>query len=365
LRTRPDFAFLSLVRGRGAEANPPNRFERLRYEPAPEPPDPDAPPRDPATELLRDPSRSIVATNASPDVGFDASVNPYRGCEHACAYCYARPTHEYLGFSAGLDFETKILVKERAPELLRRALAAPSWHPRVVALSGVTDCYQPAERGLRITRGCLEVLRDFRNPVVIVTKSWLVTRDADLLAELARDGCASVCLSVTTLDPQLQHLMEPRAARPAKRLAAIEALARAGVPVGVLVAPVIPGLTDHEIPAILGAAAGAGAAFAGKVLLRLPHGLPELFESWLERHAPGRKDKVLRRLRALHGGRLYDSRFGARQTGAGLFARQIEDLFALACRRHGLAREGPTLSTAAFRRPGAGAAQLDLFAGSG
>jgi DNA repair photolyase len=352
------------MRSRGVEENPPNRFERLRYEPEPLPPDPEDPPADPATELLRDPSRSIVATNASPDVGFDASVNPYRGCTHACVYCYARPTHEYLGFSAGLDFETKILVKEHAPELLRRALAAPSWRPRVLALSGVTDCYQPAERSLRITRGCLEVLRDFRNPVAVVTKSWLVTRDADLLAELAAHGCASVCVSVTTLDPALQRVMEPRAARPAKRLAAIEALARAGVPVGVLVAPVIPGLTDHEIPAILAAAAAAGAGFAGKVLLRLPHGLPELFEGWLARNFPERKGKVMRRLRALHGGRLYDSRFGARQTGAGLFARQIEDLFALACRRHGLAREGPTLETAAFRRPGeeAGRRQLDLFA---
>jgi DNA repair photolyase len=352
---------------RGTGLNPTSRFERLRREADPDLVDPaplgddgeEEPASDPRTLFLRDPSRTIVATNQSPDVGFDASVNPYRGCEHGCVYCYARPTHEYLGFSAGLDFETRILVKEEAPELLRRALAAKSWRPQPLALSGVTDPYQPAERRLGVTRRCLEVLLEFRNPVVIVTKSAIVTRDADLLAALAGFGCASVSISVTSLDPRLQQLMEPRASRPAKRLAAIEALAKAGVPVGVLVAPVIPGLTDHEVPAILKAAADAGAGFAGTVLLRLPHGVKELFDDWLARHFPERRGRVLARLRELRGGRLYDPSFFQRQRGQGLFADSMRDLFELACRRAGLATRWPELAVDAFRRPGP--AQGTLF----
>jgi len=350
-------------RARGTESNPQSRFDKLRYdaslasEPAPlelgEEPDPD-----PRTVLLRDPTRSIIARNESPDVGFEASVNPYRGCEHSCTYCYARPTHEYLGWSAGLDFETKILVKHDAPALLRKALTSPRWKPTPLALSGVTDAYQPAERKLGLTRRILEVLVEFRNPVVVITKSWTVTRDADLLAELAAHGAASVMLSVTSLDPALQRVMEPRAAPPRLRLAAIERLARAGVPVGVMVAPIVPGLTDHEIPKILEAAAGAGAGFAGRVVLRLPHGVKELFSEWLERHFPERREKVLNRLRALHGGRLYDSGFGHRQRGEGVFADQIGLLFDASRRRAGLAARGPQLSTAAFRRPGA---QRELF----
>lgn len=343
------------MRARGAPGNPPNRFERLHLEPEAEDSglvgEPGEPRPDPRTELRVDPSRSIVANNESPDVGFDASVNPYRGCEHGCAYCYARPTHEYLGFSAGLDFETRILVKRDAPALLRQALSARSWKPRVLALSGVTDPYQPAERRLRLTRGCLEVLASFRNPVTVVTKSWLVTRDGDLLSAMAEVDAAAVCLSITTLDPDLQRRLEPRASTPGRRLAAIEALARAGIPTGVLVAPVIPGLTEHELPAILRAAAGAGARFAGRVVLRLPHGVKELFDDWLAREEPGRRAKVLARLRALHGGRLYDSSFGARQRGGGVFADSIDALFALGCRRAGLATRAPALSAAAFRRP--------------
>lgn len=350
------------MRARGAKDNPPNRFERLSYEPSEEPWEAGEPAPDPRTELLKDPSRTIVATNSSPDIGFDASVNPYRGCEHGCIYCYARPTHEYLGFSAGLDFETRILVKERAPELLRQKLASSRWKPQVLVMSGVTDPYQPAERQLEITRRCLEVLAEFRNPVSIITKSWLVTRDLDVLGVLARHHAVSVAISVTTLDPQLQHVMEPRASRPAKRLAAVETLAREGIPVGVMVAPVIPGLTDHEIPSIVEAAGRARAAFASKVLLRLPHGLGPLLEDWLEEHFPERKEKVLNRMRALRGGRLYDPRFRVRQTGEGLFADQIEGLFAMACRRAGLRRQGPTLSVEAFRRAGtAGNTQLELF----
>ena len=344
-------------------ANPPNRFERVHVAEMPElgfGASHEDPPEDPRTELLVDPSRTIVASNDSPDVGFAASVNPYRGCAHGCAYCFARPTHEYLGYSAGLDFSTKILVKPRAAELLRKQLLSPSWKPQVLAMSGVTDPYQPAERRLRITRGCLEVLAEFKNPVAIVTKGFLVTRDADLLAELARANAAAVMISLTTLDAELQRKMEPLASPPSKRLAAIEALARAGVPVGVMAAPTIPGLTDHELPAILQAAASAGASSAGFVVLRLPHGVKELFADWLSEHFPERREKVLNRLRALHGGALYDSRYAHRQRGAGEFAAQIEALFELGRKRAGLARRGPELSTAAFRRPGV-VDQLSLF----
>jgi len=345
------------MRPPGTPSNPPNRFERRRVDL-----DPVFEPRAaefPGIEMIRDPSRLIVASNHSPDVGFDASVNPYRGCSHACPYCFARPFHEYLGYSAGLDFETKILFKPEAPALLRRTLASPRWEPKTLALSGVTDCYQPAERTLRITRGCLGVLAEFRNPAMIVTKACLVTRDVDLLAELAAFDAASVAISVTSLDRSLQRILEPGASPPAKRLQAIETLARAGVPVGVLVAPVIPALNDHEIPRIVEAVASAGAGWARKVLLRLPHGVAGLFSEWLERHFPARRKKVLSKLRALRGGKLYDARFGTRQTGEGFYAEQTEALFELALRRHGLGRQGPRLSAAAFRR--SGPEQLDLL----
>src|SRR5512143_638830 len=233
-------------RGRGTPENPPNRFERLAYLPILESPDDvDGAVK---TQYLKDASRSVITFNDSPDVGFDASINPYRGCEHGCSYCYARPFHEYLGFSAGLDFETKILVKEDAPELLRKELASPKWRPRIVAISGVTDAYQPIERKLQLTRRCLEVLAEFRNPVIIVTKNQLVTRDIDLLRELASFDAAAVCVSVTSLDADLARVMEPRTSSPANRLEAIQALAEAGIPVRVLVAPTIPGLTDHAMP---------------------------------------------------------------------------------------------------------------------
>lgn len=347
----------SPIRGRGAAGNPANRFERISYVPDPECTDPEDPA--PETQFLTDTSRSIIAYNDSPDVGFDASLNPYRGCEHGCIYCYARPTHEYLGFSAGLDFETKILVKEDAPDLLRGELASARWNPQVVAISGVTDPYQPVERRLMLTRRCLEVFLEFRNPVALVTKNYLVTRDLDLLAELARYDAASVTLSVTTLDGDLSRIMEPRTSHPNRRLAAVEALAQEGVPVGVLVAPVIPGLTDHEIPAILTAVARAGASFAGYTPVRLPHAVASLFEEWLTRHYPDKKEKVLNRIRAIRGGKLNDSRFGSRMQGEGIFAEQIAELFSLACRKAGLSEEGPDLSTAAFRRPSG--PQLPLF----
>jgi DNA repair photolyase len=344
--------------GRGTASNPPNRFTPLWHVRNPEWTDPEDPA--PTTQFFKDTARSILTSNTSPDVGFTYSINPYRGCEHGCIYCYARPTHEYLGFSAGLDFETQILVKHDAPDLLRRALAAPHWHPQVVALSGVTDPYQPVERHLHLTRRCLEVLAAFRNPVVVVTKSALVTRDVDILQALARERAAAVFLSVTTLDGRLARLLEPRASQPTRRLAAMDTLAQAGVPVGVLVAPVIPGLTEHELPAILAAAARVGAQYAGYVTLRLPHGVAALFEEWVRHHVPTKQAKILQRLRALRGGTLNDSRFGTRMQGEGVLAEHIAGLFALGCRKAGLQERDLQLSTAAFRRPTG--TQLSLFA---
>lgn len=344
-----------LIRGRGATTNPAGRFEKLAYLP-----DPDALQSEEQrvkTQFLRDSSRSLITYNDSPDVGFEASVNPYRGCEHGCAYCYARPTHEYLGFSAGLDFETKILVKEDGPDLLRQELSSTSWKPKVVAISGVTDPYQPIERKLELTRRCLEVFLEFRNPAAVVTKNHLVTRDVDLLAELARFNAAAVRVSITTLDANLARAMEPRTSKPDDRLKAIEALAKAGVPTGVMVAPIIPGLTDHEVMSIISAAAEAGATHASYIVLRLPHGVKDLFEEWLELNLPDRKKKVLSHIRSVRGGKLNDPRFGSRMRGEGAYAEQIRAMFHLGCKKSGIVARGPELSTAAFRRPG----QLGLF----
>ncbi len=278
--------------------------------------------------------------------------------------CYARPFHEYLGFSAGLDFETRIMVKEDAPELLQRELAAPGWRPQVIAMSGVTDCYQPIERKLELTRRCLAVLAACRNPVAVITKNALVRRDADLLGELARHGAASVSLSVTTLDPELAQRMEPRTSHPRRRLEAIAELSAQGIPCSVMVAPVVPGLTDHEMPAILKAAREAGAVSAGFVPLRLPGAVAGLFEAWLAEHFPDRREKVLNRVRSLRGGRLNDPSFGSRMHGEGIFAEQMRALFETTCRRLGFPEERPELSTAAFRRPrDPDDPQLELFAG--
>ncbi len=495
------------ITGRGAAANPKNRFEKIEVEP--DPAETGDEPR-PETVYLRDHSRSIIATNNSPDIGFDASINAYRGCSHGCVYClqgdtpilmadgttrrledvqvgdeiygtvergayrrytktrvldywgvrrsafrvtladgtrlvaggdhrfltdqgwkfvtgamrgdgqrpcltsndnlmgtgtlafvpydlegrivqsnanlqvisiepletmplfdittgtgdfiadgvvshncYARPTHEYLGLSAGLDFESKVLVKEDAPGLLRRQLSSPRWDPKVLSMSGVTDPYQPVEKKLGITRGCLEVLAEFRNPVVIVTKNHLVTRDTDLLSELAGHGAAAVAVSLTTLDDDLRRVMEPRTSRPVRRLAAIRKLADAGIPVGVMTAPVIPGLNDHELPDLLSAAADAGATFAGYVPVRLPGAVAPLFEDWLERHFPDRKGKVLGRIRSMRGGRLNDPEFGLRMKGGGVYAEHVSRLFGVSCRRAGIERgRFPKLSTASFRNEG-------------
>ena len=362
---------LPVVPGRGAATDPPNRFERLHVEMDP-PAGPEGEGPGPVTEFLLDRPRRIVARNESPDVGFERSVNPYRGCEHGCIYCYARPTHEYLGLSSGLDFERRIFARPDAPILLRRELADPSWTPETVVLSGVTDPYQPGEARLRITRGCLEVLAEARNPVAVVTKNHLVTRDTDLLLELAGHGAAAVTLSITSLRRDLQKTLEPRTASPKARLKAVETLAEAGIPVGVNVAPVIPGLTDEELPAILAAAASAGATAAGYILLRLPHAVAPLFSRWLSDHVPDRAEKVMNRIRACRSGRLNDPRFGSRMKGQGIFAEQVEALFRVESRRLGLEGARRPLSTQAFRRPtpppsdpDRNAPQLDLFSSNG
>ena len=326
-----------------------NRFERLALDYEPEA-DEAAVGR--ATMVYRDDSRTIISTNDSPDIPFAASLNPYRGCEHGCIYCYARPTHEYLGLSTGLDFESRLFAKLQAPDLLREALGRRSWTPTALALSGVTDPYQPVERGLRITRGCLEVLAVARHPVGVVTKSALVTRDVDVLGELARVGAVHVALSITTLDETLRRRLEPRAATAERRLDAIATLAAAGVPAGVMVAPVIPGLTDHEIPRILERAAAAGATSAGFVMLRLPHGVSDLFVDWLRTHYPEREAKVLGRVRDVRGGALTDPRFGSRMRGSGPYAEMIERSFRMARQRAGLDHRLAPLATDAFRRPG-------------
>ncbi len=340
-------------RGRGASENPPGRFERLEIES--ELP----PPGRVETRFFDDTSRSVLARNDSPDVPFDVSVNPYRGCEHGCIYCYARPTHEYLGFSAGLDFETRILVKRDVAVVLERELGKRSWRPQVLGISGVTDPYQPVERRLGLTRECLEVLVRCRNPVAIITKNALVERDADLLAELADVNAAVVYLSVTTLDAELARRMEPRTSHPERRLEAIAHLTARGVPCGLLMAPVVPGLTDHEIPAVVEAAADAGVRWARYIPLRLPGAVSGLFQSWLEEHYPDRKSKVLAALQDIRGGRLNDSRFGSRMRGEGVRADQMAALFEGARRRSGLSEVRATLSGEHFRRPGGD--QLGLF----
>ncbi|SRR5690606_22140303 len=345
-------------RGRGAAVNPPNRYERFHLEPDPAALDDDER-RHVPTQLFRDTSRTILARNGSPDIPFTWGLNPYRGCEHGCVYCYARPSHEHLGFSAGLDFESRIVVKPDAPRLLAETFRKPSWEPAVVSMSGNTDAYQPVERRLTITRGCLEVFARHRNPVAIVTKNALVLRDRDLLQELAAHDAVHVYVSLTSLRDDLAGAMEPRASRPAARLKAVAGLAEAGVPVGVFLAPLVPGLTDEEVPALLQAAADHGARTAHYQLLRLPGPVEGLFEEWLRRTYPDRAEAVLNRLRALRGGPLNDARFGHRMRGSGPWAAVLDRLFKTNRARLGLDGSLPPLSTAHFRRLAGG--QIGLF----
>ncbi|NKB48143.1 MAG: PA0069 family radical SAM protein [Alphaproteobacteria bacterium] len=327
-------------KSRGAISNREGRFERLHSEHiddgwtnaddlAADPPRLD-------TQVLRDTSRTVIARNQSPDIGFDRSINPYRGCEHGCIYCFARPTHAWLGLSPGLDFETKLFAKPDAAEILRRELASPRYQPRTIAMGTNTDPYQPIERRLQITRQILEVLAEHDHPVSIVTKSHLVCRDIDILGPMAAKGLASVSVSVTTLDQKLARAMEPRAAPPERRLATLTELARADIPTGVMVAPVIPALTDHELEAILIRARQAGAKRAGYIVLRLPLELKELFQEWLAEHVPDREQRVLKRLREFRGGELYRSEFGSRMRGNGRHAELLATRFRLACRQNGL-----------------------------
>lgn len=349
------------TRGRGATSNPEGRFEPRRVEAVWDDRGEDAPDPSPATQVFIDKTRTILARNDSPDVPFDVSINPYRGCEHGCAYCFARPTHSYLSLSPGLDFETKIYAKPEAPALLARELAKPGYRCTPIALGTNTDPYQPVEKKLRITRAILEVMAEHRHPFTIVTKSALVLRDLDVIGEAASHGRTAVLLSVTTLRPDLARALEPRAASPHRRLAAIEALAAAGVPCGVLASPMIPGLNDQELDAILAAAARAGASYAGIILVRLPHEVKEIFTEWLERHEPSRAGKILSLIRQARGGQLYDARFGRRMRGDGPYAEMLRKRFEVACRRHGLTRERPKLDTTAFRPPQPANAQRGLF----
>jgi DNA repair photolyase len=350
--------------GRGAPRDLPNRFEKLAQDLDPDVVQPDPSEESeilpgPKTIFLDDSSESIIVRNDSPDVGFSAGINPYRGCEHGCAYCYARPYHEYLGFSAGLEFETKIMIKRRAPELLRKELSKPKYEPQVLGMSGVTDCYQPAERQFRITRGCLEVLAEFRNPVSLITKNFLITRDIDVLKELAAYDAVCVHVSITTLNTKLATKMEPRASRPGHRLRAVEMLAKAGVPVGVMVAPIVPGLNDREIPAVLEAARSAGATDAGYTMLRLPYGVKDIFTDWLKVHFPEKLERILGTVREVRGGKLDVSDFGSRMRGEGPYAEQVRQMFHVFRERlgYGKMRE---LRTEHFRRPGGKQMMLEV-----
>jgi len=311
-------------------ANPPNPFARSTFEYELEE-NPGAP-----LQVFEDRTRSILARNDSPDVGFEWSVNPYRGCHHGCLYCYARPGHEYLSFGAGSDFERKIVVKPEAPALLREAFDRRSWKGDLVMFSGVTDCYQPLEHALRLTRGCLEVCLEYRNPVAIITKSPVIERDVELLAELSRVARCRVTVSVPFWQPEHAKAMEPYVTTPARRMKIVETLAKAGVPVGVSVSPIVPGLNDQDIGDVLEAAKDAGASHAFYVLLRLPGSVKAVFESALRERLPLRAEKVLRRLREAHGGMLYDARWGARQSGEGVYAKTIEALFTRTVERLGL-----------------------------
>ncbi|WP_246736188.1 PA0069 family radical SAM protein [Enterovirga aerilata] len=365
-RRRPELRTYATVeaerrRGRGTNANPDGRYEPIQREAAFDGWDLVEEPTSIRTEVTVEKPRTIIARNDSPDISFDRSINPYRGCEHGCVYCFARPSHAYQGLSPGLDFETRLFAKPNAAELLRRELAAPGYRVDTMALGTNTDPYQPIEKQYRITRSILEVLSETDHPVGIVTKSALVARDIDILAPMAARGLAKVAISVTTLDPKLARRMEPRAATPQKRLATIRTLAEAGIPVSVLVAPVIPALNDHEIESILQACWAAGAREAGYVLLRLPHELKGLVRDWLAENYPDRMKHVLSLVEGTRDGKLYDATWGQRQTGVGPYAWMIGRRFEKASERFGFNRVRRELRTDLFRKPAKETAQLALF----
>lgn len=351
------------VKRRGAGIDPPNRFERIHIDRSEETAShaSTASLKILPTEIFRDDSKSVVTENKSPDIRFRYSLNPYRGCEHGCTYCYARPTHENLGWSAGLDFETKILAKPEAPRLLRDFLSRSSYECEPIVLSGVTDPYQPIERRLRITRQCLEVMLECRQPVEILSKNRLILRDLDLLRALAQQNLLHVTLAVTTLDERLQHEMEPRASSPLGRLDVMKQLSAAGIPVRLLIAPLIPGLTDHEIPTILKSAKLCGAVSASYVMLRLPYAVKDVFLEWVERTYPQKAQRIIDRVRQVRTGKLNDSYFGTRMRGTGWLAEDIEKLFTLFARKQGLDGAMPDLDRWSFAAPVASSGQLTLF----
>ena len=349
-------------RGRGAVTNPSGRFEphaKVAFDDGWQSLE-ELPPF--KTYVTEERARKIISRNESPDIGFDRSINPYRGCEHGCIYCYARPTHAYQGLSPGLDFESRLFVKPDAPELLAKELADPSYRPRMIAMGTNTDPYQPIEKKWQVTRRILEVLRDAGHPVGIVTKSALVMRDIDILSEMAKKNLAKVAVSITTLDHKLARAMEPRAATPQRRLATLRALSEAGIPTAVMVAPIIPAINDAEIERILDAAAAAGAESAGYVTLKMPFEIKDLFREWLREHFPDKEKHVISLVRELHGGKDYDSTWGKRQTGAGPYAWSIGRRFELACERLGLNKKRSKLTVAHFHPPKQSRNQLDLFA---
>lgn len=355
-----------LLQGRGALSNAVSRYERHSrsllddgWDDGWRADDDAAPPI--RTEVIHDATRTIIARNQSPDISFDQSINPYRGCEHGCIYCFARPTHAYLGMSPGVDFESRLFAKPNAAQLLAKELSAPGYVPRVIAMGTNTDPYQPLEKKMRITRQVLEVLRDFRNPVAIVTKSPLILRDIDILSEMAAMGLAKAALSITTLDRRLARVMEPRAGTPTRRLQAIDGLAKAGIPAGVMFAPAIPALNDHEMEAALTAAHDHGARTAGYVLLRLPLEIKDLFREWLEANAPDRAKHVMTLVRQMRGGKDYDAAWNTRMKGTGPYAQMMARRFHMAVRRLGLNRPGRPLATQQFRRPARSGDQLALF----
>jgi DNA repair photolyase len=349
-------------RGRGAVTNPSGRYEphaKVAFDDGWQSLE-ELPPF--KTYVTEERARKIISRNESPDIGFDRSINPYRGCEHGCIYCYARPTHAYQGLSPGLDFESRLFVKPDAPELLVRELSDPSYRPRTIAMGTNTDPYQPIEKKWQVTRRILEVLRDAGHPVGIVTKSALVIRDIDILAEMAKKNLAKVAVSITTLDHKLARAMEPRAATPQRRLSTLRALSNAGIPTAVMVAPIIPAINDAEIERILDAAVAAGAQGAGYVTLKMPFEIKDLFREWLREHFPDKEKHVISLVRDLHGGKDYDSTWGQRQTGTGPYAWSIGRRFELACERLGLNKKRSKLTTAHFHPPAANRRQLDLFA---
>jgi DNA repair photolyase len=351
-----------LLKGRGARSNSSSRYDserRVGFDDGWTRDDEGPPPI--KTEIMRDATRTIIARNTSPDISFEQSINPYRGCEHGCIYCFARPTHAYLGLSPGIDFESKILVKPDAAKLLEAELMKPGYRPKVIAMGTNTDPYQPIERERQVTRSILEVLARFKNPVGIVTKSALIARDIDILAPMAAEGLAKVALSVTTLDRKLARIMEPRAATPERRLETLQALARAGIPTTVMTAPIIPALNDEEMESILGAAAERGVLQAGYTLLRLPLEIKDLFREWLEAQVPGRAKHVMSLIRSMRAGKDYDSNWGTRMRGTGPYASLISQRFAIATRRLGLNQVRVPLDTEKFRRPAREGDQLALL----